>query len=152
GPERMQSPGANAAGKGCGDVNLNDRCAQNLPTRARHLRNMAILVGNRSSGAKNHAIDWLVAQIPGLIDRRFLRQQFLGADHVRCHDIMILNVGGTLVSPPRRELHLKLKGKGTLASECASRPPARGSKTFPTLWRLVLRLDWGGYHAVKNCF
>ena len=91
----MQSPGADAAGKGRGNVNLHDRRLQNLPARARYFRDVPVLMRNRPGWAKNDAINWLVAQVPGLIDRGFLRYQFLGADHVRCHDIMILNLGGT---------------------------------------------------------
>ena len=89
-----QSPASDAAGKGGGSVNLNERRLQNLPARARYFRNVSVLMRNRRGRAKNDAINWLVAQVPGLIDRGFLRYQFLGADHVRCHDIMILNLGG----------------------------------------------------------
>ena len=103
----MQSPGADATEEGRGNVNLNDGRLQNLPARSRYFRDVTILVWNGPRRTEVYAFDWLVAQVSGLIDGGFLRQQFLGANHVRCHDITILKVGGTPSVPMSRRVAIK---------------------------------------------
>ncbi len=78
----MQAPSPDPAGKGGGDMDLNHRPANNVPTRACDLGDMAIFVRNRSRRAKSQVMNWGQPKLALLVDRRLLGQQLLAANNV----------------------------------------------------------------------
>ena len=63
-------------------MNLNDWSADDIPTGASNLGDMAIFVWNRARRAKNHVVYGSLFEPSLLIDRRQLRDKLGAADNI----------------------------------------------------------------------
>src|SRR5262245_26576518 len=82
GTSLMQTPSAVPANKRRGDVDLNDRTANDIPTGAGSLCKVAVFVRDRAGRTENKVVNRRQSELSFVVDRRLLCYQLFVANHV----------------------------------------------------------------------